>query len=98
MNEKAAREVLRRLVAYHDSDDPRSNEYLSCVADARALLASTSEEGPVAEGFVRFEQDSDDAWYIDDALCDSEPGYIKVRIPVPAHLVNPPVVEGEVVK
>ncbi len=104
----AERELLKRLVALFDEDGYWSaalDASQPVIADARALLAQPEAEVVWAEGCASFYAPNKNTWtvFVEDACRKSDRGYhererhVLVRIPVPQHLLNPPVVTGEVV-
>jgi len=91
-----ADEILRRLVEWFDNGPIRDIQTRNdIVDDARAYLAR--EQGPVAEGFVVMWVEGDGGWTFESCY-ESDVQSVKVRIPVPAHIVNPPVVDAEVIE
>ena len=91
-----ADEILKRLVEFDASGGMAG--YRNLVDDARAYLAA-AEKRVYAEGHVQFfkgDLDDVDRWYVEDERGDLE-GF-QVRIPVPAHLLTPEILEGEVIE
>ena len=101
-----ADEILKRLVDAQDYARTHRAESLykdllrvdEIANDARAYLAA-AEKRVYAEGHVQFfkgDLDDVDRWYVEDERGDLE-GF-QVRIPVPAHLLTPEILEGEVIE
>jgi hypothetical protein len=97
-----ARELLRAFIAQEDATPIRDwdeDEYLALIEKARAHLSRTSgekEDVGYAEGAATFpHSQTDGRWWVTVVGGARTP--VQVRIPVPAHLLNPPVIEGEIV-
>ncbi len=98
----AERQLLKRLVALW-VPPLNTNEWESvddAIAEARALIAQP--EPVMAESWVHFrttdhEPHHEDSLWLFVTTAPSRDAAYKVRIPIPAHLLNPPVVTGEVV-
>ena len=101
-----ADDLLRRLVEWNSRwgyEGPVG--IVDIIDDARVYLSR--EKGPVAEGWVQVRQQGGKwvvGWDPDLTVQEilevaDEPNdpLMRVRIPVPAHIVSPPTVEGEVI-
>ncbi len=91
----AERELLRRLVEWETG---ARNELLAdLLNEARALLAAPEVETVWAEGVLSIFRLANGDWIVSRPEFPEAAGQVHVRIPVPAHLLTPPVLEGEVV-
>ena len=93
-----ADDILKRLLAIEDKAfEPGGwdeSAYIVLIDDARAYLAAR-EKVVWAEGWVNFFS-GDYGWFFQDATGST--GSTRVKVPVPAHLLNPAPIEGEVVE
>ena len=97
--------LLRRLadlapdILSHHQDMGKGTPELCrvCVVlnDLTAYLSR--EKGPVVSVWITFEKFLGD-WYVDRVEEDPFRHAMEVRLPVPAHLLNPAPIEGEVVE
>jgi hypothetical protein len=97
-----ARSLLERLVAW--DNNVSATDVRPIMDEARAYLAST-KDASVAEGYAQFFRFKPDkitptGWGVQVLMSKPDEGLerTRVRIPVPAHLLDPPVVEGEVIE
>ena len=86
-----ADEILRSIVAAYD-DMIGSQTLEGAVDDARAYLSR--KKGPVAEMRVLFAPHNG-AWHMAQSYSKDD---TLLRVEVPAHIVSPPTVLGEVVE
>ena len=88
-----ADDLLRRLVELEDvNGEWDQSKYLVIIADASAYLSR--EKGPVAEMRVLFAPHNG-AWHMAQSYSKDD---TLLRVEVPAHIVSPPTVLGEVVE
>ena len=97
-----ADDILKRLFAIEDKTfEPGGwdeSAYIVLIDDARAYLAAR-EKVVWAETLVRFVPPANGhPWRVMLGAWSKDEAAVRVRLPVPAHLLNPAPIEGEVVE